>query len=216
MTEFFSNSISSIFGDNVILGTILLSIIPLIELRGAIPFATSPALWGELALSPWNALLWALLGSTLVVPLLAAVFLPIIRWLKSTKAFAKLANWIEKYFLTKGKNVTSVDSTNAAKKYWKKMLLIFLFVAVPLPLTGVYTGTCIALLSGMDYLSTCIAVMTGNVIAGLCITLILIFIPWLNNYLFFIFLGLIIVMLIVELSRALIIRRKTKDEGEIK
>ncbi len=47
------------------------------------------------------------------------------------------------------------------------MFGVLLFVAIPLPLTGVYTGTCVAIMLGLNFYETLIAVTTGNFIAGL-------------------------------------------------
>ena len=47
MTEIINNIFSTIFGDNVILATILIAMVPIVELRGAIPFATNSGFWGS-------------------------------------------------------------------------------------------------------------------------------------------------------------------------
>ena len=91
MTEFIENIFSSIFGNNVILATILIAVVPIIELKGAIPFSMSSQIWGTNALSLVSAFLYGLLGSCLVVPILALIYTPIINWLKKTKLFKKLA-----------------------------------------------------------------------------------------------------------------------------
>ena len=69
MTEFIENIFSTIFGNNVILATILIALVPIIELKGAIPFSMSAEIWGNSALSLWPAFFCGLLGSCLVVPL---------------------------------------------------------------------------------------------------------------------------------------------------
>ena len=82
MTDFIENIFSSIFGNNVVLATILIAIIPIIELKGAIPFSMSPEIWGSFALPYWEAFFYGLLGSCLIVPILALLYVPIINWLK--------------------------------------------------------------------------------------------------------------------------------------
>ena len=96
MTEFLHNLFATVFNDNIILATILISMLPVIELRGAIPFATNPGFWNSLAMNQWTAFGWSLLGSSAIVPIIALIFLPIINWLKKTKLFGKLALAIEK------------------------------------------------------------------------------------------------------------------------
>ena len=51
MTEFIQEIVLAIFGNNAILATIFISMIPVVELRGAIPFGSSKEIWGENALS---------------------------------------------------------------------------------------------------------------------------------------------------------------------
>ena len=91
------------------------------------------------------------------------------------------------------------------------MIAVFVFVAVPLPFTGVWTGTCVAVFIGLDYLTTCVSVILGNVVAGVAITLILQFFPWLNNWLFYIFLILIAVIIVAEVIRHFVKKGKEKN-----
>lgn len=216
MTEFLHNLFATVFNDNIILATILIAMLPVIELRGAIPFATNPGFWGDLVMNQWTAFGWSLLGSSLIVPILALIFLPVINWLKKTKLFGKLAHAFENRVKSKTTNIENAEekSTRFSKSYWKKMLAVFMFVAVPLPLTGVWTGTCVAVFVGLDYLSTCVAVIGGNVVAGLLITLILEFFPWLNNWLFYIFLIIIAVFILYEVIKTLILKRRAQKEKQ--
>lgn len=216
MTEFLSNLFVSIFDNNVILATILIATLPVIELRGAIPFATNPGFWAENALNNWSAFTWSLIGSSAVVPIIALIFLPLINWLKSTKAFRKLALYIENKVKSKTSNIENADekSKKFSRAYWKKMLAVFIFVAIPLPLTGVWTGTCVAVFIGLDYISTCTSVIAGNVIAGLIVTLILEFFPWLNGWLFYIFLILIAVVIFWGVIKHLILKKRAQKENK--
>ena len=216
MTEFLNNLFATIFNDNIILATMLIAMLPVIELRGAIPFATNPGFWGDLAMNQWTAFGWSLLGSSTIVPIIALIFLPIINWLKKTKLFSKMALAIENRVKSKTANIENAEekSKRFSKSYWKKMLAVFIFVAVPLPLTGVWTGTCIAVFIGLDYLSSCISVIGGNIVAGLLITLILEFFPWLNNWLFYIFLIIIAVVILYELVKFLVNRKNEAHRKE--
>ena len=212
MSEIITNIFSTIFGNNVELATVLIAMIPIIELRGAIPFATNTNFWGANTLNQWNALGWSLLGSCAVVFLLAAIFLPIMNWLKKTKLFGKLALAIENRIKSKSESIEGANekSKRFSKTYWKKVMATLIFVAIPLPLTGVWTGTCLAIFIGLDYWTTCITVICGNVIAGIFISLILEFFPWLNNYLFYIFLGLVLIFIIYEIIAHQIKKNKAK------
>lgn len=175
LTDYIQNFFATIFQGNTILAIILIAMVPIIELRGAIPFAMESAIWGASALSNWNAMLYSLIGSCLVVPFVALAFEPIIRWLKKTKLFKNMALAIEEKVQkhsSKMMNKQSMDTSSKRKAYWLKMIGVFAFVAVPLPLTGVWTGTAVAVVIGLDFWSTCLSVMSGNLIAGLLITLL--------------------------------------------
>ncbi len=215
MTEFLHNLFANIFNDNIILATILISTLPVIELRGAIPFATNSGFWSSLAMSNWQAYGWSLLGSCAIVPIIALVFLPLINWLKKTKLFKKLALAIENSIKKKSANIEDADKKSSlfSKAYWKKLLAVFVFVSIPLPFTGVWTGTCVAIFIGLDYISTCISVIFGNLVAGFLITLILQFFPWLNDWLFYIFIILIVVILLYGIIKHFINKNKAQKEN---
>lgn len=213
MTEFLHNIFASVFNNNVILATILISILPVIEIRGAVPFATNPGFWAEHVLTNWEAYGWSLLGSSLIVPILALLFLPLIRLLKKVKIFRNLANAVENRVKSKASGIEGAEEKSElfSKAYWKKFLAVFIFVAIPLPLTGVWTGTCVAVFIGLDYVSTCISVIGGNIIAGLLITLILQFFPVLNSYLFYIFIVLVLLVIVYELIKHIIKKKKANQ-----
>lgn len=216
LTEFIHNVFATIFNDNIVLATILIATLPIIELRGAIPFATNTNFWNSLAMTNWTAFGWSFIGSSLIVPIIALIFIPLINWLKRTKAFSKLALSIENRVKSKAKGIENSDtkSKRFSRAYWKKLLAIFIFVAIPLPFTGVWTGTCIAVFIGLDYISTCFSVILGNAVAGLLITLILQFFPWLNNWLFYIFLILIAVILLYEIIKHIMKKKAQTSNNE--
>ncbi len=198
---------ASIFDNNVILATILISMIPIIEIKGSIPFATSEVIWKESAITNWQAFGWAVLGSSIIILFLAIAFKPIISGMKKIKSIRKVGCAIENFVLSKSERIE--ENASASKfYYWKKILFVFIFVAIPLPLTGVWTGTCIAVCLNIDYWKSCLSVILGNIVAGLIITLILEFVPWLNDWLFFIFLGLIIIFILIKIIYHFLNKRK--------
>lgn len=213
MTEFLSNLFSNMFGDNIILATVLIAMIPIMEIKGAMAFATNPGFWGALTMSNWEAMGWSLLGDCAIVPIIALVFLPLMNLLKRTKFFHKLAVGIENRIKGKSKDIEGADEKSKAftRVWWKKVLAVFVFVCIPLPFTGVWTGTCIAVFIGLDYLTTCVTVILGNILAGLIIALMLQFFPWLNGWLFYIFIAIVLVIVVVEVVRHIIKKRKEKN-----
>lgn len=225
MTEFIQEFFKSTFGDNVILATILIAVLPIIELRGAIPFGMSTQLWGNIALSNWESFLFSFLGSSLVVPILALLFIPILNWLKRTKLFRGLASKIENRIKTKSdkieqdaidKSVEYKENINAQKskydkKFWLKALGVLMFVAVPLPLTGVYTGTCIGVMLGLGFWWTCGTVIIGNALAGLIMTLLSTVFSGYTHIILYVFLGLVLALALFGLFKNLINKKRNKQ-----
>ena len=226
MTEFIENIFSSIFGNNVILATILIAIIPIIELKGAIPFSMSPEIWGSFALPYWEAFIYGLIGSSLIVPILALLYVPIINWLKKTKLFKTLAEKLEnrvnskkQNIETKAEEITDEKSNKKQnkkrvydKKFFLKLFGVFAFVSIPLPLTGVWTGTCIAVALGLGFWWTCLSVITGNVVAGLLITLASTLFGDATMVFVYILLGVILIALLFTIIKKLINKHKLKKQ----
>lgn len=227
MTEAIRNLFASIFGDNVILATILIAMLPIIELRGAIPFAMSIDFWGVNALNNIWAFVYSFVGSSLVVPILALVFIPILNWLKKTKWFSGLASKIENRIKSKTEKIEkdaedksethteliegedrSAQNKQSSKKKWLKALGLYAFVAIPLPLTGVWTGTCIGVMLGFNFWETCGIVIAGNLTAGLIITFVCSIFPAFTTIILYVFIGFIVVFILYGLIKKLIEKKK--------
>ena len=226
MTETIRNIFSTIFGNNVILATILIAMLPIIELRGAIPFAMSIDFWGTNAMSNISAFIYGFLGSSFVVPILALCFMPVLNWLKKTKIFAKLAKKIESRVKSKSDKINE-DANNKSQqhteliiqentkkydaKFWLKALGLFAFVAIPLPLTGVWTGTCIGVVLGFKFWQTCAIVIAGNLTAGLIITFICSIFPTFTTIILYIFIAFVVIFAIYGLVKGLLSKKKSKQ-----
>ena len=105
MIEFVGSIFSSIFGTHSAIATVIISMFPLIELKGGIPVGMSVDFWGNYALNGTESFLFALLGSCLVVPILALIFKPIISWLKRTKLFRNLGNMLDQKVKSHSENI---------------------------------------------------------------------------------------------------------------
>ena len=151
-------------------GTVVMSLVPLIELKGGIVFARS------VGLSFWRSLVLAYFGSTVV------------------------------------------SLPNSGYSVNKKILAVFLFVAVPLPMTGVWTGTAIAVFLNFRFRDMLFPIAVGNLVAGIIIsalvelclritgsTVILDYILWALFVLAFV----ILIITIVKVSKS-----NTKQSGE--
>lgn len=194
------------------LAVILLSIIPIAEARFAIPFGMSAGM----GLSPLEAFGYAFLGSSLIAPILLIVFIPIINALSRTKLFSKLGKFLYDKFEKKSRslkdspqaeqNPAEVDGKNkkfaVTKSDVKKMGGVALFVAVPLPLTGVWTGSAVASILKIGFVKSLIGVIAGNAVACGIITLITYlfkdYVTWITLA-FFIIAVLVVLFLIIKL-----------------
>ncbi len=161
MIDFFVDNFSSC----VFLAVILMALIPTIESKIAIPFGLSYAIWGEATLSPVVAFLCAYVGS--MIPCIFIII--IIRKLKN-----KTSGFVCDKFLSKAENRYSkrLEKLSSKSKTFYKLSTLALFVAVPLPLTGVYTGSLIAGLSNLKIYQAFIAIAVGEFISCLAITLL--------------------------------------------
>lgn len=212
MAEYIGSLFAEIFGSHAGLATILISMFPLIEHKGAIPIGMSVDFWGRNALTGGEALLFALLGSCAIVPVLAWIFTPIIKWLKSTRVFRKFGNFIESKIKRRSKSIEdkTKDEKNQFKRTFMKCLAIFWFVAVPLPMTGVWTGTCVAVVIGLNYWQTVLSVVLGNIVSGTIVVAICMVFPEFTTILVYIFFAIIIAMLVIAVVRIFINSRQDK------
>lgn len=176
ITQAIVNWLQTAFHNNYLV-TVIISIIPMIEVRGAITVATN------LGMNPWLAYVLSCCSALIVCPILLLCLKPILRALKRTKAFRSLASAIEEVFLSKAKKIESdaekedaksgdSENTKNAKKRFNKILGVFLFVAIPLPMTGVWTGSAVAAFLDLEYKYSVPAIVLGNFVAGLIITVL--------------------------------------------
>lgn len=137
----------------------LVSMVPLIELRGAIPYAVG----FNLPLIP--SYIIAIIGNMLPVPFIFLFARRILVWGSDKKYIGKFFNWC----LKKGKKGGQKLEKKAGKGlYWA----LFLFVGIPLPGTGAWTGTLAASLLDMDFKKSVLSIMGGVILAGLIIGII--------------------------------------------
>ena len=137
------------------------SMLPLIELRGAIPYAVA------YNLPLLNSYIIAILGNMLPVPFIFFFARKILEWGKdvSFAPFAKFCRFcIEKG--EKGKEKLLSSSKNGI------YIALLLFVGVPLPGTGAWTGTLAASFLDLDFKKSVLAVMGGVILAGIIMGLL--------------------------------------------
>ena len=130
------------------------SMVPLIELRGAIPIAVG------LGLNKLISFVIAIIGNMLPVPIIYLFARKVLEWGKDKKVIGKFFTWC----LNKGERGGQKLEAKAGKGlYWA----LFLFVGIPLPGTGAWTGTLAASMLKLDFKKTVMAVMCGVLLAGL-------------------------------------------------
>lgn len=163
MTEFIRNLIG-----NDLWATITMSLVPLIELKGGIVFARG------VGFGFFEALGFAFIGSTLVFIPIYFLLRPILNLLKKIKWFNLFALKIESYFADKADETLKKQEEGKKKRKMSEKLLkqigVFIFVAIPLPMTGVWTGTAIAVFLNLKFKDVILPVVLGNLSAGLIIS----------------------------------------------
>lgn len=214
MVEWLKNLFVAIFGTNSSLATLIISMVPIIELRGAIPFGSAISLWGENALPVWKSFIFSVIGCSIVCVILTFLFWPLFRWLKNTKGFKKLANSIENKLKRSSKSITDKAQIEKNEKKTRliKWLGVMAFVAVPLPLTGVWTGTCVALFIGLSKKDTMSSVILGNLVAGIIMMIISYFFADNTMIVLWVFLGLVVIFALYFGIKAIVNKVKNKNQ----
>ncbi|MCD6571725.1 MAG: small multi-drug export protein [Thermoplasmata archaeon] len=137
--------------------TIIISMSPWIELRGAIPVAILEYHWQW-----WQALPISVLGNMIPVPFILLLFRVVEKELRKNPTFNKL---IDKLF-----DKTRKKANTKVEKY--EELALILFVAIPLPFTGAWTASLIAYLFNLDIKKSILTIFLGVIIAGLIVTIL--------------------------------------------
>lgn len=129
--------------------TFLISMVPVIELRGGLPFGVAQGL------APLYAALVAIAGNLLPIPFLLKLVPKIFDFLRDKKYTKKLIAWLEK---KAEKNRKTID-----KYGW---LGLYILVAVPLPGTGAWTGALVSSCFKMKFWPSMAAIIVGVLTAG--------------------------------------------------
>lgn len=128
----------------------LISMFPIVELRGAIPVGVA------LGIESWQLYFITVLGNCLPIPFIILLARPVINWLLKTKFLRGVGNWLE--------NKVRKHSGNVLKY---EVFGLLIFVAIPLPGTGAWTGALIAALMDMRLKKSFPSILAGVMIAGI-------------------------------------------------
>lgn len=132
----------------------LISMVPIVELRGAIPIAIS------MGLDPVISYIICIIGNILPVPVIYLFARKVLYWGKDKKYIGKFFT----FCIEKGERGGEKLQAKAGKGLF---IALMLFVGIPLPGTGAWTGTLAASFLNMGFKKSMIAVMCGVIIAGI-------------------------------------------------
>lgn len=139
-----------------VLMTFFISMIPVVELRGAIPVALAHGM------DLWPAIVVSVLGNLVPVPFIIVFIRNIFAWLR------KKSQWLNKLVTSLERRAAKKSDTVRKYEFWG----LFLLVAVPLPGTGAWTGALIAAMLKMRIKRAFPAIALGVVAAGLIVAFV--------------------------------------------
>ena len=206
MADIIVKFLQSITDNNVIL-TLLSSMIPLIELKGAIPVGVS------LGMNIWASAGVAYLGSTIIVIPVFFLLIPIFNLLKKIPFIKRLVEKVEAMLKNRAKKMAE-KSKGSPEETARKILMwgLFIFVAIPLPVTGVWTGTAIAVFLGMKFRDSILPLAAGNLVAGTLVTILIMLVGAERaNLILNIVLILAAVMLVVTIVKIIMTKPETEE-----
>lgn len=134
--------------------TVLLSMLPISELRGSIPYAISQGV-------PWQtAYLISVAGNFLVIIPVVYLLGPVSEWLRRAAIFDRFFTWLFARSRRRGRMIERFE-----------VMGLVAFVAIPLPITGAWTGAAAAFVFGVRKPVALAAIFLGICIAGAVVTL---------------------------------------------
>lgn len=149
----FAGLTTTVLGKRILV--FIISLMPILELRGGLLAASL------LDLDPVSSYIIAVIGNVIPIPFILWFMGTILKWMKKRKRLKKIANWIDKKV---EKNREKIERFG----FWG----LVLFVGIPLPGTGAWTGCLVASVLEMDKKKSFIAAMIGVFMASLIMMII--------------------------------------------
>ncbi|MZQ98259.1 MAG: ligand-binding protein SH3 [Acidaminobacter sp.] len=134
---------------------IAMSMMPVVELRGAIPLGVS------LGFSTLHSTILAIIGNSVIVPVLLLIIEPLFAHMKRLE---QLRGFVERL------EVRAASKVQNYRKY--RLLGLFILVAIPVPTTGVYTGCIAAVILRIRPRNASMAIIAGVVAAGIIVFMV--------------------------------------------
>jgi len=135
----------------------IISMMPILELRGGL-LAAGPAL---LNVDMWRAIPICIIGNILPIPFILWFITPIFNWMKGTRKLKPLVDKLETKAMSKSDQIEKYE-------FWG----LLIFVGIPLPGTGAWTGALIATLLGMRFKKAFPAIILGVLMAAFIMTIL--------------------------------------------
>lgn len=135
----------------------LISMVPILELRGGL-LAAGPAF---LDVPMWRAIPICVVGNLLPIPFILLLITKIFDWMKGTKKLKPVVEKLEKKAMSKSANIEKYE-------FWG----LVIFVGIPLPGTGAWTGALIAALLGIRFRKAFPAIVLGVCLAAFIMTIL--------------------------------------------
>ena len=153
-----TNFILQIFRNNY-LSVIFLSFVPMIESTGAVPIALN------MGMNPLESIFFSSIGGIIMCPAIYFLLEPIIKWMKNTKLLKKLAEKTECNIKTQAvalEEKAKRKKNNIARKLW----MLFLFILLPMPFSGLWTGSAVAIFLSLPQKSAIATLIAANFAAS--------------------------------------------------
>ena len=158
LINWFTNNLSFMPKELVVL---IISMVPILELRGGI-IASS-----LLGINMFSAIWLCMLGNIIPIPFILWFITPIFTWMKKTKLLSGIVEKLEEKSMSKSEKIQKYE-------FWG----LALFVGIPLPGTGAWTGALIASILGIKVKKASGSILTGIIIATIIMTIISYGIPY--------------------------------------
>lgn len=135
----------------------IISMVPILELRGGL-LAAGPAL---LNVPMWTAIPVCIIGNLIPIPFILLLITPIFNWMKGTKHLKPFVERMEARAMKKSDQIEKYE-------FWG----LLLFVGIPLPGTGAWTGALVASLVGVKFRKAFPAIICGVLLASVIMTIL--------------------------------------------
>ncbi len=155
LVEWLTASLSGLVSKEAII--FIISMVPILELRGGL-LAASPAL---LDVPILTAIPLCIVGNILPIPFILLLIRGILEWMKTVQVFRPLALWLENKAMSKKNQIEKYE-------FWG----LALFVGIPLPGTGAWTGALVAALLRMRFGKAFAAILVGIVMATIIMSVL--------------------------------------------